>query len=134
MVIQLSSDGIREIRQALASAPPDDGAEVLTASLPAGPALWRVPESAEHLARRHLAAVDEVARGLRLAAILAQRTDPPGLLRPWLARRLFDDWNPTTNPELLTAQWNSLNPEDRRFWTDRAQQYLNSSRSDRKEV
>lgn len=58
------------------------------------------------------------------ARIEARRGESDSTLRPWVARELFDRWSETTNPELLSAQWNSLNGEDRMFWLGQADRLL----------
>ncbi|TXI42354.1 MAG: hypothetical protein E6Q56_01670 [Mycobacterium sp.] len=58
----------------------------------------------------------------------ARRGESDSTLRPWVARELFDLWNETTNPELLSAQWNSLNGEDRRYWLRLAGELLDRLR------
>ncbi len=59
-----------------------------------------------------------------LLRIAARGGESGSTLRPWVARELFDHWNETTNAELLSAQWNSLNGEDRKFWLDQADRLL----------
>lgn len=61
----------------------------------------------------------------RLAArVHARRGGDESLLRSWLARELFDGWNPTTNAELLSAQWMNLDGTDRRYWLSLADELL----------
>lgn len=64
------------------------------------------------------------------ARVRARRAEPLGTLRPWLARELFDLWNPTKNPELRSAQWMNLGPADRRHWLDLAEQMLTGAPDD----
>ena len=45
-----------------------------------------------------------------------------GIQRVHLARKLFQQAEKLTNPEVTAAFWNNLCPEDRQLWLDRVDQ------------
>lgn len=51
--------------------------------------------------------------------------------RVHLARKLFQQAERLTNPEVIAAFWNNLSPEDRQLWLDRVDQGM---RPDKEEV
>ena len=66
----------------------------------------------------------------RFRSRVAARGGPDPSLRPWLARELFTLWNATKNPELVSAQWNRLGPEDRQYWLSQAGRLLTTLSGD----
>lgn len=51
--------------------------------------------------------------------------------RVYLARKLFQQAEKLTNPEVVAALWNNLSKEDRQLWLDRVDQGM---RPDEEEV
>lgn len=135
--IHLTEEGRFRIRQRLEALMPRRyivdyveaaALELLLDSLPDTPQMWTIPPGTEKVLRQRLGDIDDIARAVRLNAILQRRSAAAYLKRYDLARRLFRDWVGATDPEILAVTWGNLSPADRHHWIALADKELTEER------
>lgn len=104
----------------------DDGvaaAHILLASIPDQGA-WVVPREAVGVAQKMLYGLPDIDRAVRVAKLMQRKASADYLKRMDLARKMFNTWVGSTNPDIQAITWHNLNEDDRNYWIDQAEQQL----------
>ena len=66
----------------------------------------------------------DIDRAVRVAKLMQRKASADYLKRMDLARKMFNTWVGSTNPDIQAITWHNLNEDDRNYWIDQAEQQL----------